>query len=109
MCALCAIVYALERAKKKIPPLSFSNAKEEEKTNVEERLNRNNNNARGCFSSSSSLSFVDEIINANGDDNNKNVSLIKEEKESLKEETSALRNWSFDAFEYASSKDKEFP
>ena len=53
MCVLCAIVNALEKAKKKIP-LSFSNAKEEEKTNVEERLNGN---------TSSSLSFVDEIIN----------------------------------------------
>ena len=30
MCVLCAIVNALEKAKKKIP-LSFSNAKEEEK------------------------------------------------------------------------------
>ena len=53
MCVLCAIVNALEKAKKKIP-LSFSNAKEEEKKNVEERLNGN---------TSSSLSFVDEIIN----------------------------------------------
>ena len=33
MCVLCAIVNALEKAKKKIP-LSFSNAKEEEKKYV---------------------------------------------------------------------------
>ena len=98
MCVLCAIVNALEKAKKKIPPLSFSNAKEEEKTNVEERLNGN---------TSSSLSFVDEIINEKKKkrvDTNKNVS-----KESLEEELKELRNWSFDAFTYASSKDKEFP
>ena len=97
MCVLCAIVNALEKAKKKIP-LSFSNAKEEEKKNVEERLNGN---------TSSSLSFVDEIINEKKKKRvytNKNVS-----KESLEEELKELRNWSFDAFTYASSKDKEFP
>ncbi|CAL6343485.1 unnamed protein product [Bathycoccus prasinos] len=80
MCVLCAIVNALEKAKKKIP-LSFSNAKEEEKKNVEERLNGN---------TSSSLSFVDEIINEKKKkrvDTNKNVS-----KESLEEELKELRN-----------------
>ena len=95
MCVLCAIVNALEKAKKKIP-LSFSNAKEEEKKNVEERLNRN---------TSSSLSFVDEIINEKKKkrvDTKKNVA-----KDSIEEKLKERRNWSFEPFTYASTKDKE--
>lgn len=110
MCVLCAVVNALDAAKKKLPFFAgdkpATSMKTTEKKDVEFVCARE--------SLSPSLSFVDEIITtgakAEKKRNKNDEKHVWKAMESLEEEISALAKWSFDAFEYASfSREKKFP
>ena len=103
-----ALAGALDAAKRKLPLTFFlddgsKKSRDEKRNGVESRCHRRGN----VSSTSSSSSFVDEII-ANSEKNTRK----KENKKrdvlvSFEEEISVLTNWSFDAFQYVKNASKE--